>query len=292
MLDERFLNVLVEAVQKLLCEVEIEVKEIVKNNNVVLHGVVIKKHEENVAPTIYIENYVKDMSHSDLMNNVNSIAKEIVRTYNEQKTPTEFGDIGEFLKDFSNVKPLLRIRLVNKENNSKTFETVPYMPFLDMAIIAVIEWNGNADGIATVKVTSSLLELWGYTALSDILPIAKENTFKAPYKLQNLAEMLGLPQEMCTGMYMMYVLSNTNNLHGATEICNYDAIKEIAEKLNSDLFVIPSSIHEVLLVPKTDDINTQHLTDMVQAVNSTDVSPDEVLSDHVYIFTRENGWEY
>ena len=87
-------------------------------------------------------------------------------------------------------------------------------------------------------------------------------------------------------------LTNEMKLNGATEICNFSTMQEIADRFESDLYVLPSSIHEVIILPKNVNFDVNELTSMVQAVNGTEVRPEEVLSDHVYIFSREDGWDY
>lgn len=292
-----FVEAVVDKVRVLLPELNVNSQEIVKNNGVVLNGVIIRKANENVAPTIYIENYVKNES-SDYISEINRIAGEIANTYNSlSHSSNNFADIGEVLKDFSKVSPMLRVRLINKENNAKLFETVPYMPFLDMAIIATVEFDESDDGCASIKVTHDLLKAWNYTSLSDILWIAKVNTFDKPYKLQSMgeimAELCGMPAALFDDAQpKTYVLTNSKKLNGATEICNYNTMESIANKLNADLVVLPSSIHEVIIVPKDDNVSIDALTEMVQQVNGSEVSADEVLSNHAYVFARENGWDF
>ena len=265
---------------------EVECQEILKNNDIVLHGVMIRKLNESVYPTIYIEDYLEKG------NGVDEIARNIVSTYESvTKDKYEFGDITGLINNFDEVKQLLRIRLINKENNAKLFQNIPYMPFLDMAIITVIQLNHTSDGVATIKVTNDLLRLWN-TDLSSVLSIANKNTFATPYSYTSMAEALGLPEYMMDSLPIkMYVLTNATTCHGATEICNYKTMEEIADKLQSDLIVLPSSIHEVIIVPKDDNMDINELTNMVQAINGSEVAADEVLSDHAYVFNRDNGWE-
>lgn len=305
MLCKEFVEEIVNGLQELLPETTVNAQEVVKNNDITYNGILIRKNGDSIAPTFYIENYLNVEENIYFTpQNIQRIVKEIFNAYKDvgKSTPTNLDNIGEFIKDFSNVKSLLRMRLINKNNNTKLFETIPYIPFLDMAIIAVIELGGSKQGYASTKVSHGLLQQWGYTSLSDILPIAKENTFKEPHVLQNIVEimleMMDIPEEIFEGAFMpfmpMYVLTNKNKLHGATEICNYSTMQDIADKFKSDLYVIPSSIHEVIIVPKEDNnnIDVASLTEMVKEVNGSEVSPEEVLSNHAYVFTRDNGWDF
>ena len=83
---------------------------------------------------------------------------------------------------------------------------------------------------------------------------------------------------------MMYVLSNEDKLNGAAVLLNDKVMDDITEKLGQDYFILPSSVHEVLIVPKNDQMDLKTLESMVQDVNATQVAPEERLSDHVYAY--------
>lgn len=295
-MKREFIETVICEVKKLVPNTDVSVQDIVKNNDVTLHGIIIKAKDSNVAPTIYLENYLEDGIEP---NDVSKVAQRIVDTYNSNRPEAnKYNQIVSKISNFDDVKPLLRIRLVNKELNASFLSTIPHMPFLDMAIIAVIELGDTDNGLATIKITNQLLESWGKT-LTDILPFANDNTFNTPYTLTSMADimadMLGMPQELIDEIdedSPMYILSNQMNVNGAVMICNYNTMMELANKFDADLIVLPSSIHEVLIVPKRNGMNIDDLTRMVQEVNDTEVKAEEVLSNHAYVFTRKNGWEH
>ena len=86
---------------------------------------------------------------------------------------------------------------------------------------------------------------------------------------------------------MMLILTNQYKIYGATTMLYPGILKKISDKLDSDLVLIPSSIHEFLVLPRTihDDIPT--LNSFINEVNSTEVTDEEILSDHVYIYSRK-----
>ena len=202
-------------------------------------------------------------------------------------------NVTDNISDFNKIKHLIKIRLINKDRNAKLLEQIPYIPFLDMAIIATIEMD-RGKGIAAIKINNELLKMWNLT-LSEIMPIANQNTFKG-YSLKSMAETIseitGMPKEEYENESRMYVLSNKSGINGATEICNYQTMKEIANRFNRDLFILPSSIHEIIIILKTDEIELDILNEMVNEANTTSVNEEEILSDHAYIFNRETGWKY
>ena len=96
-----------------------------------------------------------------------------------------------------------------------------------------------------------------------------------------------IPQEMFDDLELacpMYILSNTRRVNGASAMLNYDALEALCEKMGTvDLAIIPSSIHEVLVVRWSEvEQNPDYFNDMVTTVNDEQVPLEEVLSDHVY----------
>ena len=87
----------------------------------------------------------------------------------------------------------------------------------------------------------------------------------------------------------MYVLSNKTKIHGAACILYENVVKDFADYLNRDIFILPSSVHEVILVPSQGAQKAQNLVEMVREVNETQVEEEEILSDSVYYFSREDG---
>lgn len=87
----------------------------------------------------------------------------------------------------------------------------------------------------------------------------------------------------------LYVLTNESRLFGAAAIVDKKVLESFAKEHGSGFYIIPSSIHEVLLF-LSEDLNVgERLAEMVHEVNSTEVSPEEVLSDHVYYFDRKTS---
>lgn len=80
----------------------------------------------------------------------------------------------------------------------------------------------------------------------------------------------------------LYCFSNESKLNGAAYIMNEEIQKMVSEKLGGDYYILPSSVHEVLVISKDIDIPLQNIEQMVQHVNLSCVSAEEVLSDHVY----------
>ena len=91
----------------------------------------------------------------------------------------------------------------------------------------------------------------------------------------------------------IYVLTNEQKVDGAVYMLFDDVLESISIQLGTDFCIIPSSVHEVLLVPKDDTIDYEYLQEMVVSVNESYVEPEEVLSENVYVYERGKGilWE-
>ena len=87
----------------------------------------------------------------------------------------------------------------------------------------------------------------------------------------------------------IYILTNTKGFLGASGLLLEDLLTDFADLIENSFFILPSSIHEVLLVPESSGIDIGTLSEMVCAVNKSHVSPQEVLSDHAYHYDRETG---
>ena len=88
---------------------------------------------------------------------------------------------------------------------------------------------------------------------------------------------------------MIHIVTNRKNAHGAAYIFDTNTLQKMADLLESDLYIIPSSIHEIMIFPWNDFATKEELSAIVEEVNETAVEKEEQLSNHVYIFDRETG---
>ena len=164
----------------------------------------------------------------------------------------------------------------------------------------------SADGSMTVPISNDLMKNWGIS-VSELHDIALSNMDRVtPPQFTSMSKMIGnmllddLPRDMTDeereealsafsmGEDAMYVLTNRQKLNGAVQVLNRDVMDRIIDKIGRDFYILPSSIHEVLIVPAAPDMEVSMLRGMVQEVNQTQVSPEERLSDNVYVYGK-NG---
>lgn len=261
--------------------VEANANEIEKNNGVVRTGVTVNDGNSMCAPNIYIDDMIKDGMSTE------QIADKVIEAYRKNNTlSVDSSNITDFSKAKENVIP----RLVNKDRNTKLIETSPTVIFADDLLITFRVLVSRADDeIGTVIITNDLMKTWNVDLTADdLLALSKENAKRLMPPLHlTLIEMLGLPKELEYMAPPMDVLTNKDKINGATTIIYDGVLKEIADKLDADLIIIPSSINEVLIVPYSENITAEEYASMIGEVNASEVADADVLGTHPYIYRRE-----
>ncbi len=283
-------------------ECDIKINEVTKNNET-LDGLTILSPDSNISPTIYLNSFYEDYQNGQ---DIDTIMNRIADTRVEHEVSQNF-DINS-ITNWENVKDKLSTRLLGTEDNSELLANRPHQLMDDLAVTYCILLGTDEQGSASVPVTNQLMDTWGVdqetlheTALENIEALTP-STFKsmtevmADMMLPQMMEMTGGNEEAARAMLdemlpseeKMYVLSNESKLNGAAALLDEKIMDEIAEKFGEDFFILPSSIHEVLIVPESAGMDIKDLESMVQEVNATQVAPQDRLSDHVYKYDEVN----
>lgn len=278
-----------------------EIHQVVKNNGIVLDGLIIRREGEMISPNIYLNSYFESYQ---MGKPLTVIMEEIIYQYNlfKDEQNIRLADIW----DFAAIKQDIVLRLVNYDRNRELLKTCPHKRYLDLAITfrMVLDWD--CMGIGSSIVTTDVFDHWG-VSLEDLYKLALENTMRAfPWRMDSLATVImecmkrQLPEEKLVEVredfkllenteneVSMYVLSNENGMNGATCIL-YDAVlKNFAKAQGCNIYILPSSIHEVLLVPENVETDAATLEEMVSDANHSAVGLIDLLSDHVYYYDRK-----
>lgn len=270
----------------------IALQDIIKNNDTHLDGLTILSENCNISPTIYLNHYYEQYLNGKSMS---AIYEDILHSY-YQNAPKENIDIS-FFTDFSKVKERIIFKLVNYERNKELLSQVPHIRYLDLALIFNCFVNSTESGCATILIHHHHLSFWDITT-EELYTLAMQNTPRLlHYQLQNMADVvIDLFSEEYSQLLNealellpMYVLSNNTKLNGSGCILYEDLLSDISDKINSDFYIVPSSIHEVLLIPVANAAPYSELTSMVQEINATQLTREEILSDHVYLYSRHAG---
>lgn len=283
--------------RKLTDEHKIAVKPVKKNNGIVLHGLVINNNLSNISPTIYLDYYFEDYKNGE---SVYKLAEKIVAQYKKFAIDKDF-DISTFA-DWEKAKPSICYKLINRQKNEDILKEIPHIDYLDLTIVFYALVSNKPFESSSILIRNNHMRHWG-VGVDELYEIASENTPKLlEYELRNLASVVqelvskNADKEMMAiaeGAFQdeesaMFVLTNKIKLNGASTILYKKVLENFAEQLNCDLYIIPSSIHEVLLIPNKMDLDTDYLNALVKEVNAADLSPEEVLSDHLYYYSRKD----
>lgn len=270
---------------------EIQLSEVTKNNDVTLTGITIRDLDSNISPTIYLNQYYKKyMDGADMEYILSEIAD--VRVKHEVKESIDISCI----TDFNLVRDKIVPRLSSLEWNAELLKDKPHTDIADLAVTYHIIFSKNEAGVMSVPITHKLMETWCID-LHTLHELAVKNmTVISPSKFQSLSSMLAglLPGFNVHDENvdpetddMLYVITSDSKVNGAANILDPVLMSAVLDRFN-DFYLIPSSIHEWLLVP-ANGVNPSILTSMVCDVNASEVSPGERLSSHVYRYTREDG---
>ena len=240
-----------------------EVREIEKNG-VICTGISVDIGG-NVSPCVYID---------EAYDNEKTI-EEAIDMVNEIVTEAKNIDVNiDAYSTYEKAKDLIKVRLYNKKNAGDVYEIGTDYGFKDLALIPYIEGIDISNDKGSIKITEELLDLWGV----DKNEVITQGISNLKYRIMSLAEMIGLPE----GMFPMMVVTNMEMYYGASSII--PAAKELTEMFSDGYVVLPSSIHEVIVVPKDVNTNINGMIGMVKEINATAVAPKDKLSDNVYEF--------
>lgn len=141
-------------------------------------------------------------------------------------------------------------------------------------------------------ITNRQVKEWGIT-VNDLVLAAQQNTPRLfPAKIIDMEEMLAGMRSFisCPSAIPMYILTNEQEVNGASALLYGDVLKDFANKKGTDMYILPSSIHEVILLPSDRINDPTKLLSMVHDANTTVVSIGDVLSDSVYYYDRKTDY--
>lgn len=274
-------------------DVTVDIRDVRKNNSVVLRGMTLLKEESKMMPTMYLEEfyeaYCKGTPAAELL-------EKMEQSYRRSMQPAKV-DITYF-RDFTRVRETLCIKLVNYEKNEQFLTRVPHRRFLDLAYFCQSRVRSAELPNAVITIEHSHVRLWEIDEEELFAQAVSNSIMKQPSECLAMEEMLGSLLEMEAGELdemcqnpgagpMMCVLTNADRIHGAGVLVYPDTLRNCACQMQQDFFVLPSSIHELILTAD-DGSEPDDMIEMVRMVNDEQVSAEEILSYHVYRYEIRN----
>lgn len=293
--NKEFYDEIINAIREEIPEeirdmMEVDIREFVKANDTVLHGVVIKGPEQDIVLTIYIEDCIKQLPEDFA---TKDLAEAIISLY--QVGMREAPAVESLSLEFDDIKDKLVVQLAEVDRNRDRLKEFAYKPLDNgMVMLAYVVVQEDERGSMRFAVTKDIVEGQNYdidkmfeTAMKNNEPVlvdTKDVIFTEVVKeVQNLFD-----KETNDKLpHSMYTLTNSSTNLGAAALYYPDVQKRIADMLQNSYFVLPSSIHEVMILPCSVNDNPEFLRKMVKEANETVVNPQEVLSDRVFVYDRE-----
>lgn len=277
----------------------VRLNDVRKNNGVVLRGLTVMQDDSNISPTIYLNNYFEEYVSGRVT--LVSVVNDVMDTYHRNKV-NQSVDMRYFL-NYDSVKQHIVYKLVNTEKNKELLEDIPHVEFLDLSIVFQCMIAQEEIGTASILIHNVHLKLWDVT-VETLYQAAKENTQKLlQYEIKSMTEVLceileaenpeGFDYDECAAEFSdsvpMYVLSNKSRVEGAACMLYPNLIRDFAQAIGRSFYIIPSSVHELLLLPAGQDDESREIKDMIKDINDTQVSTEEILSYSLYFYDKEEG---
>lgn len=265
----------------------------VQKANETYDAITVKPEESNVGVNISATKAYEEYQNGK---DFNLIAKQVADAADKAIKGRPDFDLAA-IGDYEQMKQKLSMEVVSAERNAEFLENVPHKNLEDMAIVYRFVIDSSDDGRSSILVTNKMLETYGITAEqlhNDAMEIAPEVRPAVIKGLsETMAEMLGADQAEMLGLTPsvdepIYVATVPDKTQGASVLAYQDFMDQAAERLGGDFFILPSSIHEVLLVKDDGQFDRAALENMVREVNATQVAPEDKLTDNVYHYDSKD----
>lgn len=267
-------------------DAKVRIEKIRKNNNQIWDSLQVVMPGQHVIPNIYLRRVFESYEDGTP---IKDILQSCAAVFVDNKA-NEFFEANDLINNWNLAKGHLLVQVVNAQRNQERLTQIPYVMKEDLALTYRIILSESEDTGASVQVDNRMLEIWGISK-EELYESAMENSkVIAPEVMMCMSDMIkGIIGENSLEDIegnesvndAMFVITNEQKFHGAAAIFYGDCLERLAEKMKSDLYILPSSIHEMLVVT-TEGNDVSELADIVQSVNASVVSKEEQLSDHVY----------
>lgn len=273
-----------------------EVKDIIKNNGVVRKGIVVGRKEEVIAPTIYLESFYEEYQKGKALGEV---IYDIIKIYEDNRISDSINL--DFFLDYESVKKRVFQKVINYEKNKDMLQNVPYERFMDLAVVCYYAYMNDFLGRGSIQIDVGHLDTWGISQ-EELFADARRNTLeKLGVEIKGMDEVIcellseNLEQEEAAELdeimqqtkreVPMYIMTLRGRYYGAACILYKEILQAFGEKCRRSFYILPSSIHELILIPDNGREKQEDLRRMVVEVNAGHVALQEQLSDNIYYFS-------
>lgn len=293
--------------------IEVQLIDVPKNNGVRHDAFIFYEDQVQLPPTIYVQQYYQEFCRGK---DLSSLAKNILDHLERLKKETPYKDFLSNNNSFEQVRDRIIYRLVNFEKNKEALQSKPHIRFLDLAITFYCMVKKSSAGVASFSIKNELMELWQVDTSTLYLAALDNMPRLFPPRIRPISDVLkrlfegmvwddtsfieaspddplSLKIDHDMALVPMYVMTCEGGINGSGTILYPNILKIFGEKIGKNLLILPSSVHEVLLIPDSpQSLSLTDLSNMVCEINRSQVLPEEILSDHAYRYiTEKNAFE-
>ncbi|MBO4888207.1 MAG: hypothetical protein J5589_07845 [Firmicutes bacterium] len=299
---EQFINLVTSHILEYLPEeyrdARVEVMERTKNNDTLLHGLIIhsgEKKDMEAAPIFYLEPYFKAYQFGE--KDMEDVMHELARDYLQVIRNMPQFDLPDMTKE--GVRDRVYVKLVNTRSNQDHLKDLVSLPVDGGFSLTVYIDMDTPKRDAMIQVTKELASRIDFDE-RELMQTAMRNTVQAhPAELTEMAKVMmdmsglrklepgdNLLQDNCSpaGDLSMLILSNSDKFFGAAALFYPEVQVRIADVTGGSYYILPSSVHELIVLPDNGSLDERELARMVQSVNSYEVSPEEQLGNKVLYY--------
>lgn len=271
-------------------EAEVIIQKVTKQNDIVLTALSVRKQGQDICPNFYLDSFYQKYLMS---NNTFVDLTDIANGYCKMDRQIDFS-IESLTPQY--IRENVVMRVVGKDRNQSLIKRAPVREYNNMLITLRILTEKKNEHIGSMLITNNTLDIIGELTIDELFSCAEVNTPRLfPATVMSMEEILAdmFPPEM-RELYStevpknqegMIVISNDIGVNGATSILYKGVLKNLSSQYSDRrLYVLPSSVHEVICVPCNENVSANELRQMVTEVNCTQVAEDEVLTDSVYLY--------
>lgn len=281
---ETFMNEAIKEMRDRFPDFDISKQDVSKLQGESYTGMAVRPENSEIGVTLNLQDFYKALGFGMFLEDVmDSIERSVVSAVRHMPHYD-----ARVLEDYDRMKDALTVDLVPVAGNEQKLAQIPHKNVEDMALVYRFEEESSVYGSASILVTNEMLAVYDITAdqlHEDAMKAAVQNR---PAKLHNMNDVMRDMMGDMSGLFPMnepsplWVATVEGGQNGAGVIQYPGFLDQAAEALGGDFYVLPSSVHEVLLVADDDSMELSYLEEMVRSVNETEVSPAERLSDNVY----------
>ena len=287
---EEFKEILQGRLQEEYTDGEVYIQSVRKNNNTRKEGIIVWEKGEEVVSGINLKALYRCYQEMGDMELCVQLVKMLVSKKKEL-------NLESIPATWEECQGRITMRLIHTEWNREYLQTVPHIEFLDLSVTFYLMLQKLEEGICTIPITNAFMEFLGISIeelhQEGLQNLREKGRFEihtlSAYMAELLEEGQDEPETVQTISEDSYVMLSDNRIFGSSGMLATEILMGFAERRNDDFYILPCSVHELILVPVSTNVSPDYLREVVQEVNEESVLPEERLSDAVYYFSRETG---